>query len=123
MFVLGGSLGANIALRLSIMFPDAIRGLILFSPFIQPAHKMSKKTWVKSLLTLATPILGSLPVPTPKKNTVFRLQSAYVYTMNHPMHYKGRLKLSTVAACSQAADLLYANLENLRAPMIIFRAG
>jgi esterase/lipase len=53
---------------------------------------------------------------------MFREQMTYEHFENHPLFYKGSLKLYSAIAMSKSCDEMCQNLESFTVPMLIFQA-
>ncbi len=119
-FLLGHSMGGNIATGFAIAHEDTIEGLILSAPAIDPAAASALERALSRITSAVAPNLGAYAVEAEGVSRDPEVVSAYV---EDPLVYNGKLPARTVSEMLSAARRYPDQLGALHIPLLVLHGG
>lgn len=120
-FILGHSVGGNIAATFTINHPNAFDGLIVSGGTIKPGSSLSRiKIATANLLSIITPKIG---IETIDASTISRDRAVVDAYINDPLVYRGKISARLGAELIKAMRELKNGMPQIRLPILIMHGA
>lgn len=120
-FLLGHSMGGAVAAQLVLERPDQLNGLILTSPFLKNANKVSPL--LLSLSGVMSRLMPSLPTVKLDTKLISRDEAVVTAYQNDPLVYTGGTKARMGSEMLTAGENVLARAEALSLPLLVLLGG